>query len=162
MPRVIFDEILEMEFDTTPFPRVRVRVVELDANCLGVVFSQNRFPERYPDWEVVNQSASITNAIEHFARTAMETWRLIPSDKQVRWFEHYAAPPSANEDEQSHFDEVTFCRTPPPDNRKMDNFRTNLSILYGQPVFTRDSGFENPSWKRLAPDEGSRLVGFEV
>ena len=161
MPKLIYDGLLEPDHPF-PHPTVRHRVVEMDEGSVGVVFTQNRFPERFPLYEVCNHGAPITNVIETLADIVEAGIPLLLQRKWIRWFEHYAAP----QDPQSPADasiihEVKFVVIPKaPVGSPVSRFFYRIETMI-QP-WKRIYRYGHPQWKKLDPGEGSHLLGFRI
>ena len=72
-PRLLTDEVKVFEIANGLVCRVRVRSFDL-GNVVAVLFTQNRNPELYPEFEVVNRGRSITNMAEQLVFLAGNAW----------------------------------------------------------------------------------------
>jgi hypothetical protein len=168
-PKTVIDEVRELTSPTGIASRVRIRLVDLDAGTVGVVFSENRIPDLDPAREVVNPGTAITSQVEWLAHLVEDEWKLLPADRQVRWFEHYAGLAGQTEPDpllrNSTFIEIIFRKVfdrvypyraigDPAPYVKVGNRYIKAESFRGR--------WRIPAFRRISLDEGRKMVGFDL
>ena len=168
-PKIIIDEIRDLTSPTGIASRIRVRIVELDPETIGVVFSENRIPDLDAEREVINPGTSITNQIEWLAHLVETEWKLLPSNRRVRWFEHYSGLTSQRAPDllmcNSTFFEITFGKIFEPVfpfkslGDEAAYFKVGSRYV---PADTFRGRWRLPSFRQIPLDEGRALTGLDL